>query len=103
MGKPEAWIENYLRDECIKKGWMCLKFISQSLAGVPDRMIIAGKEAPGEKRIVCFVETKAPGEKPRKLQEAVIADMKRHGAYVFVADTRELVDSIVEWVEHMLK
>lgn len=102
MGAPEAKIEKYLLDECKKQDYMCLKFVSPSLAGVPDRVIIA-KDKRTEKQLVCFVETKAPGEKPRKLQEAVIADMKEHGAIVFVADTQELVDRIIAWIREALK
>lgn len=102
MGAPEAKIEKYLLDECKKNDYMCLKFVSPSMAGVPDRLIIA-KDPDTGKTLVCFVETKAPGEKPRKLQEAVIADMKEHGAVVFVADTQQLVDRIITWIRESLK
>lgn len=101
MGAPEAKIENYLLSECNKRNYMCLKFVSPSTAGVPDRLIIAKNLETG-KRLVCFVETKAPGEKPRKLQLSVIAQMKEKGADVFVADTREIVDQIIRWIENQL-
>lgn len=94
MGKPEAVIENYLTSESEKRGYLCMKFVSPSTDGVPDR-IVTGKN------ITFFVETKAPGEKTRKLQRAVIRKMINHGAIVYVADTKPDVDMLLDEMDEL--
>lgn len=89
MGKPEAYVEKYLVKRCKALGFGCLKFTSAGTNGVPDRIVI------GNRRTV-FVETKRPGEKLRRLQEVIIAEMRSQGADVRVADTRELVDELLD-------
>lgn len=89
MGKPEDYVEKYLMKQCKRRDFGCLKFTSPGTNGVPDRIIIANG------RIV-FVETKRAGGKLRRLQEEITAEMRRQGADVRVADTRELVDEILE-------
>lgn len=88
MGKPEAYVENYLRDRCREDGYMCMKFVSPGNAGVPDRIIIGHGE-------VFFVETKAKGQKPRQQQVSMIEQMRANGAEVHVIDTREGVDELL--------
>ncbi|MFJ2662543.1 VRR-NUC domain-containing protein [Arthrobacter koreensis] len=88
MGKPEAYVEKYLLKRCKALGFGCLKFTSDGTNGVPDRIVI------GNGRTV-FVETKRPGERLRRLQEVIIAEMRGQGADVRVADTRELVDALL--------
>ena len=95
MGKKEAKIENYLKESAEKKGFMCLKFVSPSLDGVPDRIIIGHG-------LVFFVETKAPGGTPRKLQISIMRTMKEHGALVFVADTQQQIDQIFQDIQPYL-
>lgn len=85
----ESVIENYLRNKAILNHYMCLKFVSPGQIGVPDRILI------GHGRVL-FVETKAPGEQPRKAQEYVFNKMRKHGAIVLVADTKEKVDQLFE-------
>lgn len=89
MGKAEHYVEGYLRKEALRKGFLCYKFVSPGQNGVPDRVLI------GHGR-VAWVETKAPGEKTRELQDEVIRAMREHGATVFVADSREQVDEILD-------
>lgn len=60
-------------------GWVGYKFSSPQHAGVPDRLYIKNGKT-------IYIEFKAPGKKPRKLQEKVFEDMRRHGALVFVVD-----------------
>lgn len=88
MGKPEAYVETYLRDSCREEGYLCMKFVSPANAGVPDRIIIGNGE-------VFFVETKARGQKPRPSQVAMIKTMQEHGAEVWVIDSREGVDELL--------
>lgn len=87
MGKPEAYVENYLRDKGKEYGFLCWKFVSPANAGVPDRVIIGHG-------VIMFVEVKAPGQKARQLQLAVHKQMREHGADVRVIDTREGVDAL---------
>ena len=94
MGKAEGKIESYLRNRCKEEGYMCCKFTSPGYDGVPDRVCIGHN-------VVFFVETKAPGEKPRKLQIEVIKTMREFGGSVYVADTEELVEAILKDVKNM--
>lgn len=81
----EHVIEQFLIKECKARGWLCLKFLSPSMAGLPDRMILA----PGGR--VVFVELKAPGQKPRRLQESVHNMLRQLGFSVCVLDSKEAV------------
>jgi hypothetical protein len=89
MGRPEGVIENYLKKQSEKLGFLCYKFTSPANSGVPDRLII-GHGA------TFFVETKAPGEEPRKLQKCVINRMIDHGARVYVIDNKDSVDELLQ-------
>lgn len=87
MGKPENHVEGYLYDRVTAEEGMCLKFES-GINGVPDRIIILNRHT-------LFVETKARGKKPRRLQDIQFDRMRRAGADVRVIDTRELVDDLI--------
>lgn len=91
MGKPEGTIESYLEKQSEKHGCICYKFTSPGRKGMPDRIVI-GIDKQNRKH-TDFIETKAPGEKPRLLQEIVHDDMRKHGATVFVLSTKEQVDA----------
>ena len=56
-------IEKKLVEKVKQVGGMTLKFVSPGNSGVPDRLVLI---AIGK---IAFVEVKAPGEKPRPLQE----------------------------------
>lgn len=60
-------------------GWWTSKFTSPSKAGVPDRIFIKNGKT-------LFIEFKATGEKPRKLQVEIIKQMREKGATVYVVD-----------------
>lgn len=90
MGKAEANIENYLKKKAKENNCLCYKFISAGTNGVPDRIII-GIDINGKKH-TDFIETKAPKEKPRLLQEIIHKEMREHGASVFVLSTKEQID-----------
>lgn len=66
-----------------ERGALVLKFTSPGTAGVPDRIVVR----PGG--IVEFVELKAPGERPRPLQEAVARKLRERGVPVDVVDSKE--------------
>jgi hypothetical protein len=87
MGKAENYVEGYLYRQVKAHGGMCLKFTS-AISGVPDRIVIlAGSTV--------FVETKAPGEEPRRLQLVRISEMRAAGGDVRIIDTRDQVDELV--------
>ena len=91
MGAPEGAIEKYLYYQAKKHDILCYKFTAPSTAGVPDRILIGNNKT-------VFVELKRPGGKPRKLQIAIHTKMRDHGAIVFVADTKKLVDDIIDFI-----
>lgn len=80
-------IEQYLFNSAEKYNALCYKFISPMNSGVPDRIVILNGWT-------VFVELKAPGKKPRKLQEKVIEKMRKRHASVYVIDSKELVDEL---------
>lgn len=90
IGRPENTVEGYLQKKATEHGCICWKFTSPGNKGVPDRIVI-GIDIHGQKH-TDFVETKAPGEKPRLLQRIVHDEMRGHGASVFVLATRPAVD-----------
>ena len=92
MGKPEGKIEDYLIKQVELNGCLCYKFVSPGKNGVPDRIVIA----PPNKTI--FVEVKAPYGRVRPLQRCAIRAMRKHGAPVFVAHTKEAVDILTQFI-----
>ena len=84
----EKQIERKLCDEVKKIDGMCLK--QTGMAGIPDRLVLLpdGRCA--------FVELKAPGEKPRKLQVMRMKQLKKLGFKCFVVDGVDQIDSLLE-------
>ena len=84
----EKQIERKLYDEVKKIDGMCLK--QTGMAGIPDRLVLLpdGKCA--------FVELKAPGEKPRKLQQIRMKQLKKLGFKCFVIDGVEQIKPTLE-------
>lgn len=87
MGK-ESVIEHYLKTQAEKNGFICYKFVSPANDGVPDRVLIGHG-------LTFFVELKAPGEKPRALQEYTFKKMREYGAIVYVIDSKEKVNALI--------
>lgn len=88
----EANVEKYLIRYVKDKGGLCLKFISASMRGLPDRIVIL----PQGK--IFFVELKAKGKKPRPEQTRVHKLFSSLGAKVYTADSKEKVRSVVDEV-----
>ena len=114
----EHLIETHLRKLCAAKDWLCAKFVSPGLRGVPDRVVFKGIDdavthymathlcdymtAEREVRNVLalcvkFVELKAPGEKPTAQQLRRHKELHDLGFEVAVLDSQEAVDV---WVEN---
>ena len=70
-------------------GGIAPKFVSPGLDGMPDRLVLL----PGGK--MAFVEVKAPGEKPRPLQEARHRLLRRLGFKVYVIDSEEQIGGML--------
>ena len=87
--ESEKAIEAYLVRKVESCGGICLKFMSHSETGYPDRLLLM----PGGR--MAWVEVKSKGEKPRLIQEVRMARLRRMGFRVYVADSREKVDEIV--------
>lgn len=89
----ERKIEDRLKREVESKGGMCLKLISPSMTGVPDRLVLL----PLGKAV--FVELKAPGKKLRLLQCKRKEQLEGLGFKVYVIDSFEGVEKFIQEVE----
>lgn len=101
---PESRIEKHLVDRVKATGGKIrkLKWIGRN--GAPDRMVwwpIRGSWPSHNKLVVIFVELKAPGQKPTKVQQEEHRKMKADGLIVCVADSEETVDKVI--AEHCPK
>ena len=89
----EREIEEKLRVESQKRGGLAMKFVSPGLVGVPDRIVLLPQGKLG------FVELKAPGEKPRKIQGRRIEQLKKLGVLVYVLDDKEKIGEILDDIQ----
>ena len=90
----ESEIENYLRKKCQENDILYYKFTSPANSGVPDRILIGYGQT-------LFVELKRPPIKnkvfkPRPLQVATFNTMRKHGAVVYVIDTKQKVNDLIK-------
>ena len=86
----EKEIENYLVRKIKNKKGIAYKFTSPGNSGVPDRICML----PNGK--IFFVELKSPGKKPRALQVNLIRKITNLGQSVYVVDSKEMVDRVLE-------
>ena len=89
----EKAIEAALVDEVKRRGGMCPKFTSPGMDGMPDRLVLLPHGR------FCFVEVKAPGEKPRPLQAYRHRQLRRLGISVYVLDGLEQIEGILDGIE----
>ena len=87
----ESKIESYMLKQAKKYNCLFCKFISPANNGVPDRIILHPSFTKPT-----FIELKRPGEKPRPLQKAVHAKMKKYGADIYIIDSMENVDTFFQ-------
>ena len=87
MGKAEGYVEDYLKKKT-RAGYLCYKFVSPGIKGVPDDIIIHNGR-------VTFIETKSLTGTTSASQNKRISEMQSHGADVRVLNTRELVDKFI--------
>lgn len=86
----EKAIEKKLVQEVKKIGGLALKFVSPGFNGAPDRLILLAKAK------IAFVEVKAPGEQPRKLQLRRHKQLRSLGFQVYVLDNEEQIGGIID-------
>lgn len=82
-------MENRLIREVENLGGQALKFNS-SKRGMPDRIVLM----PGGN--ITFVEMKAPGERPRPLQEKRMRDLKELSFPVAVIDSLQSLEKFID-------
>jgi len=85
----EKQIEKHLVEAVEQLGGLCVKFPPLFFRGFPDRIVLL----PGGS--VVFVETKAPGQRPRLIQRKVHDRLRRLGFQVEVLDSVESVDGFI--------
>lgn len=90
----ESSIEKYFKAQCEKRGWLCLKFVSPSRRGVPDRLVIRSCAR------MAFVEFKRPSGRLSILQMAMIRRLKAFGVEVHVIWSKEEAQALIRrWEE----
>lgn len=85
----EKQVEKHLVKLIEARGGLAVKFPPLFFAGFPDRIVLM----PGG--VVVFVELKAPGQRPRALQERVHARLRGLGFRVEVLDGIAGVDEFL--------
>lgn len=86
----ESYIEHRLVMEVRRLGGLCPKFTSPGMDGMPDRLILM----PEGKMVFC--ELKAPGERPRPLQEHRHEQLRSLGFEVEIVDSPEQIEALLE-------
>ena len=86
----EAELERKLMKEVKKIGGLALKLVSPGYVGVPDRIILIAFGKIG------FVEVKAPGEKPRKIQLKRHRELKALGFNTYILDDESQIGGIID-------
>ena len=86
----EKTIEQKVTEAVRRRGGLALKLVSPGFNGVPDRLLLfmGGKTA--------FAEVKAPGQKPRPLQERRIRQLRQLGFRVYVVDSVEKIGEMID-------
>lgn len=88
---PEGKVVEYLKRRAKALGGSTRKVSWVGHTGAPDQLVLL----PG---IAAFVECKAPGKKPTKVQEREIAKLKEAGLEVYVVDSELSVDQVLTWL-----
>jgi hypothetical protein len=89
----EKMIEQKLVRAVKAAGGIAPKLSCPGTAGMPDRLVLMpeGKAA--------FVEVKRPGERPRPLQVARIATLRKLGFKVYVLDDEKMIGGMIREIQ----
>jgi len=97
MKQTESNIEKFFVSTTKSMGGKSYKWTSPSNRGVPDRICFF----PGG--LIILAELKAPGKKPRPLQQKVIRTLRDLGTEVLVIDSVEKVRVFKEIVTEIIE
>lgn len=86
----EKTIERKLATAVKKHGGIAIKLVSPSYDGLPDRLILLPDG------IIAFAELKAPGKRPRPLQETRHRALRTLGFRVYVIDSTEQIGGMLD-------
>ena len=89
----EKQIEQKLIRAVRRCGGLALKLVSPGFNGVPDRLLLFMESK------AAFCEVKAPGEKPRPLQEHRMEQLREMGFKVFVIDGEEQIGRMIDEIQ----
>lgn len=89
----EKQIEQKLVLDVRRRGGICPKLTSPGFDGMPDRLVLM----PGGH--LAFVEVKAPGKKPRPLQEARHQQLRSLGFLVYTLDDTAQIGGILDEIQ----
>ena len=89
----EKKIEQKLALMVKHRGGICPKFVSPGMDGMPDRIVLLPNGC------VAFVEVKAPGEKPRRLQIKRHEILRTLGYKVYVIDGADQIGGILDEIQ----
>lgn len=92
--KPELEVESYLFEQATKAGYLAYKFVSPSVRGVPDRVLITPLGS-------FYIEVKRPGAKPRPDQIKHLKKIAAVGAdrsFALYLDSKEAIDQLLEHI-----
>ena len=87
--KNEKDLEELLVKKIKDAGGFCPKFVSPGTNGMPDRIVLM----PEGK--MCFVEVKAQGQRPRRIQLRRHARLQALGFKVYVLDDPDQIPAII--------
>ena len=89
----EKNIESKLVKAVKQKRGLCLKFVSPSLDGIPDRIVLLSEGK------IAFVETKTKGEKMRPLQVRRKKQFEKLGFKVYCLDDEKKIEEILNDIQ----
>ena len=89
----EKYIERYLVRTVTELGGICLKYSNMNMTGFPDRICLL----PNGRTL--WVELKAAECKPSKLQVIRFSQMQAIGHPVYVCDSTEKIDELLNKYE----
>lgn len=90
----EKAIERYLVEQVKKLGGVCLKYSNPGTVGYPDRICLLPWG------VTLWVELKSKGETLKAVQKVRIDQMNRIGHPVYVCDSKEEIDEVVEYYKN---
>lgn len=88
----ESSIEKQFAEAVKKRGGLCWKFTSPGTVGVPDRIVLLGGRA-------AFVEVKAPGKQPTKLQLHRAEQIRAQNIPVFTLDHPDKIQEVLHAIQ----